>query len=281
MQLPPGSRKRLDCLTHVQRNNFQKHACRRQVIGLRAQVMTTTPYSLNLLISLPPHRVMSFDTPQSTKYARLASNPSMAGRNRRRRQRQLLRSVVAGSGTVLRSLCWLLLHRRRGVSEGAAAVLLALTDPTPAGTAGPRPAPPWAVLGLVEQGCVPILRMAAGTPAVPPSPKLGREGRVTAATASPAQEAVGGADADPGGCGGSAARRAAGVVLETVVDEACVRHVERLVRSVSVSGNRELRANVALAVGILSTGAGRGRGQGGGKVYLLLATAPLSADALN
>eukprot|EP00903_Cladosiphon_okamuranus_P005904 g5838.t1 len=228
--------------------------------------------------------VQPVDTTAREDEARRTSRPSTAGR-RVHRRRQLLRSVVAGSGTALRSLCWLLLHRHPDVSEGAAAVLLALSNLDPAagaaGVIGTRPAPSWVVLGLVEQGCVPILRMAAGrlaaaaaaAAAANPSPKVdGEGGRAVEAAArvATAQEAVDGdAEADAsvdvgggGGCG-SIARLAARVVLEAVVDEACVRHVDRLVHSVRVSGNRELRANVALAIGILSTGTGRGEGGGG------------------
>lgn len=235
----------------------------------------------------PPPRPRSVT---KTNPTRRTSKASAAGRIHRRRQ--LLRSVVAGTGTALRSLCWLLLHRRRDVSEGTAAVLLALTGVTPASAAtvapaGPRPAPLWAALGLVEQGCVPILRMAAGTgmPAAPSSPGLDSEGggaAEAAADAAAAQKAVDTVgDADEGGCGGSITRLAARAVLEAVAEEACVRNVDRLVHSVSVSGNRELRANVALAVGILSTGAGR-RGQGGGKVLVLPRTClPLWCCASN
>lgn len=259
---------------------------------------------LSLIRSSPPYRYSStmfhflipillpflpatiFDTtPHRTKSARRTSRPSTA-RRRTHRRRQLLRCVVAGGGTALRSLCWLLLHRRCDVSEGAAAVLLALTNLAPAagaaGAIGSRPAPPWVVLGLVEQGCVPILRMAAGRLAAAsanPSPKVDGEGGgaveapPAAGAAAAAQVAVDrDAEADAGvdsgggegGCG-SVARVAARVVLEAVADEACVRHVDRLVHSVSVSGNRELRANVALAIGILSAGTERGEG-GGGKV---------------
>lgn len=98
---------------------------------------------------------------------------------------------------------------------------------------------------------------------VAPSPKLDCEGRGSVeAAAGEAPEAVGGvADTDAGDCV-SITKKAARFVLETVVDEACGRHVDRLVHSVRVSGNRELRANVALAIGVLSVGTGRGQGRG-------------------
>ncbi|CAN0370656.1 unnamed protein product, partial [Ectocarpus sp. 13 AM-2016] len=61
---------------------------------------------------------------QDARSRHSSSAISTTTKHQRERQQQLVR---AGSGTSLRSLCWLLLHQRRGVSEGAAAILLALT----------------------------------------------------------------------------------------------------------------------------------------------------------
>ncbi|CAM9240947.1 unnamed protein product, partial [Ectocarpus sp. 8 AP-2014] len=166
-----------------------------------------------------------------------SSAASTTIKHKRERQQQLVR---AGSGTSLRSLCWLLLHQRRGVSEGAAAILLALTaalTSTPNNTHlkdavhdGPAA---WVVIDLIEQGCVPILRMAGG--GVAPSTL----------------------EAEVEGGGGSiVSRQAARVILEAVVAEACGRHAGRLVRSVMSSGSRKLRANVALGLTVLSAGTG-------------------------
>ena len=268
-----GSGKPLSCLPQVLEHPTScRWICRRPSPDYVTPVILFV--SLPLSLSYPFSLLFPSTLHGPTASSRRTSSPSTAGRPHRRRQ--LLRSVVAGGGTALRSLCWLLLHRRRDVSEGAAAVLLALTNlaPSSAGT-GARPAPPWAVLGLIEQGCVPILRMAAGRPVagVPSPPELDddRAGGMGACLGAESEAAGGGAGADGGG-GGSITGLAARAVLEAVVDEACVRRVDRLVHSVSVSGNRELRANVALALGILSVGSGRGEGGGGGgggKVTLL------------
>lgn len=277
----------------------------------------------------------------------LASTPNVT-RKRTQKRQQLLRSAVAGGGTSLRSLCWLLLHRCSGVSEGAAAVLLALTssrrnqlhlhhDNVCSGSdtstvndvnsnisnssgrldhngTGDTAAAvfPWAVLSLIEQGCVPILRMAVGHPASADTPSFppgfcGAEGGETsplAAHAGRSAETVANQSttigAGPNGeqpnahysgesagsfslpssrsCwpqdgngdvsavnkvgmpraasrgSGGISRQAARESLKVVADGACARHSERLVHSVTLSGNRELRANVSLALVILCAG---------------------------
>ncbi|CAM9119554.1 unnamed protein product [Hapterophycus canaliculatus] len=193
-------------------------------------------------------------------HPRLASSPQIT-RKQRKKQQQLLRSVVAGGGTSLRSLCWLLLHRSRDVSEGAAAVLLALTstrrcqlnhdNEISADTAAIFP---WVVLSVIEQGCMPILRMAAGRPGPTDNPSLPL-GIV---------DTQGGVSAPLGAHAGIISRQAARKVLTTVIDEACARHVERLVRSVTLSGNIELRTNVSLGLVILCTCTGP---QQGGQVW--------------
>lgn len=48
-------------------------------------------------------------------------------------------------------------------------------------------------------------------------------------------------------------REAARCLLEVLSKEACTRHFDMLARSVRESGSRELRANVAIALLILST----------------------------
>ncbi|CBJ33243.1 hypothetical protein Esi_0448_0002 [Ectocarpus siliculosus] len=174
---------------------------------------------------------------QDARRRHSSSAASTTIKHKRERQQQLVR---AGSGTLLRSLCWLLLHQRRGVSDGAAAILLALAatlTSTPNNTHlkhavhdGPAA---WVVIDLIEQGCVPILRMAGG--GVAPSTL----------------------EAEVEGGGGSiVSRQAARVILEAVVAEACGRHAGRLVRSVMSSGSRKLRANVALGLTVLSAGTG-------------------------
>jgi len=205
-------------------------------------------------IPCPPPRIPHLTTP-----ARRAS--TSAATKRRSGRRQLFRNVVAGSGTTLRSLCWLLLHCRRHVSEGAAAVLLTLATTDAGHRKGRSEAgiAAWVVLGLVEQGCVPILRMAAGRPGVLSSPTTRGKGGVGAPAAAVAAAAAAGMARE--GCRGDVPRQTARAVLEAVVQEACGRHVDRLVHSLAGSGDRELRGNVTLALGILSAGTGGDQGR--------------------
>lgn len=209
-------------------------------------------------------------------------------RTKASKREQVLRLIAVSSGC-LRSLCWLLLHSRREVADGVAVVLTALT-------ANPR-TNRW-VTSFVEQGCVPVLRMAAGRLSPHPLEETGElaDSRITdrkchALGASPREGLAIGAPhhghaqrveircaSDVGGgdvsdeCrveDVSAAREqtvarvvnifpvnAASSLLATLGKEASQRHVEGLVRSMRVSGNHELRANVALGLVLLSTGNG-------------------------
>ena len=241
------------------------------------------------------------------------------------RREETLRSVLRSSGA-LRSLCWLLLHRRDNVSDGAAAILFALVSSPDA-----RPVAATAewVPSLIEQGCVPVLKMAAGRqprrprqlpvtserrsdapragttiagkPEVPPlssnvvtavsaamrprgTPHLLGESSAALRTAEPwcfrglegergcGQDANGAAPSDKGwgrgmgtqGGGGTMESvnddpgEAARYLMEFLSREACTRYFDMLARSVRESGSRELRANVAIALVILSTESGEG-----------------------
>lgn len=56
-------------------------------------------------------------------------------------------------------------------------------------------------------------------------------------------------------------RRVARSLLAVVSREACTQHVDRLVRAVTLSGNRELRANIAVGLILLSVESGGGHGR--------------------
>ncbi|CAM9298889.1 unnamed protein product, partial [Scytosiphon promiscuus] len=155
-----------------------------------------------------------------------------------------------GGGTSLRSLCWLLLHRRSEVSEGAAAVLLASAGAmasvlTPTGS------------GSAEKWRHDHHFTGAPVPCPLPSRRICRPNMENGAASAATEPVV--TVATSCGCG-SISRQAAREVLSAVVDEACSRHVKRLVHSVTSSGNRGLRANVSLGLIILCTSARRRQG---------------------
>ncbi|CAM9815679.1 unnamed protein product, partial [Choristocarpus tenellus] len=123
---------------------------------------------------------------------------------------------------------WLLLHHDQCVAAQvlrALAVLRAVSQDT------------W-ITSLMEQGCIPVLRMAGRK-----EEESGTQ-TVTKVTGRP-ERAV------------TLFNR----VLCSAQDEACGRHLDRLVRTVATVGNHQLRVNVAVALVMLSLGLGNGRGQ--------------------
>lgn len=215
----------------------------------------------------------------------LLRQTSSPARTVKAKRAQLLNWLTVRSGC-LRSLTWLLLHRRREIAQGAASILRAVASCP--GTAR------W-VISFVEQGCVPVLWMAAAALQTNVYGWTGRVGKEAKEVDSPTVTAT--VDTPGGGRGGlhtlppapccseharcpctsgthtTEGRRAwtsdyervaavsvvgpncqetAKFLLKVIAREVCTRHADRLVRAVNVSGNRELRSNLALGLVLLS-----------------------------